>query len=525
MQSKTLVSCAAALVVASLAAAELPADWKDYFEGPPGYLITKKEKKAWKKTVKTAAQAEQFVELFWAKRDPDLTTPLNEFKEDFDLRVAAADEAFGYDEVRGALTERGQVLILLGRPIDRIQREPGADPTDDGRARGGVEDSGFGGGGFPTTGDEAGGVGSVDPGTGSPPPTSELSIGRERGAIEVWVYDPRSLPVKVNQKAVPVFFRETRFGMGDYPLVKDNPRNTMAMRVLSAAPEATLRNPNLSSVPRYGLIQGTQPATEQQLAWFAEDAKPWPEGAEVIASEGLYTGPRHFFWAHLHLPAGAPERVTAIGRLRNADSGEETGSFQTELEGLESEGGRGYEVSIPVAGGSWALELALAGSDGPMAITELNLDTTEVPMDATVFSPFYWGTEVLETDDAKMGDPFNVGGWHVVPRFSTTMSTDDELTYMAYVLQPKVERGSQPHFEVTLTLYEDGKRIARGTPRLAQMSQVAPDMWMFGGSIELDKFTDPGNFEIKVELSQQTDGAKQEIKIPFIIEGEETPAE
>jgi GWxTD domain-containing protein len=246
MRIKTLAITVAILTVVVIAGAEQPADYRDYFDGPPGYLITKKEKKAWKKTVKSAAQAEQFIELFWAKRDPDLKTPLNEFKEDFDLRVAAADEAFGYEEKRGALTDRGQVLILLGRPIDRIQREPGADPTDNGRARGGVEDSGFGGGGIPS----ATGEGEVSPMAGPPPGASELELGRERGAIEVWVYDPRSLPMKVNQKAVPVFFRETRFGMGDYPLVKDNPRNTMAMRVLSAAPEAALRHPNLSSVPR-----------------------------------------------------------------------------------------------------------------------------------------------------------------------------------------------------------------------------------------------------------------------------------
>jgi hypothetical protein len=76
-----------------------------------------------------------------------------------------------------------------------------------------------------------------------------------------------------------------------------------------------------------------------------------------------------------------------------------------------------------------------------------------------------------------------------------------------------------------LTLYEDGKRLAKGSPRQAQMSQVAPDMWMFGGSIDLDKFKDPGIFELEVELAQLVDGASQVVKIPFVIEPEEEPAE
>jgi GWxTD domain-containing protein len=519
----------AVLFAASLAAAELPDNWQDYFDGPAGYLITKKEKKEWKKTVKTAEQAERFIELFWAKRDPDLTTPLNEFKEDFDLRVAAADEAFGYEGTRGALTERGQVLILLGRPIDRIHREPGADPTESGRAGGGVEDGGFGGGvdggGIPSGGGEPGGPGMVNPTAGSAPATSQLEIGRERGAIEMWAYDPRTLPIKINQQALLVVFRETRFNEGDYPIIKDNPRNTMAMRVLSAAPESFVKHPNLTSVPRYGLIQGTQPASELQLAWFAADDRPWPEGAQAIVTEGLFTGPRHFFWAHLQLPAGAPASATAIGRLRNADTGEEVGSFQQEVEGLEVEDGRGYQVSVPLARGNWVLDVAVASGDEPLAVTELGLKTTDVPLDTTVFSPFYWGTDIRETAEATMGDPFNIGGWQVIPKVSKTVSADDDLGYMVYVLQPDVTARSQPRFEVQLALYRDGKRLIKADPQEAQMSQVAPDMWMYGSAIDLGKFTNPGEYELQVELKQLSDGAKQEVQIPFVLEEVATPEE
>ena len=44
------------------------------------YFATDDEKKAWK-SITTDAQAEAFVKLFWAKRDPEIKTPVNEFHE------------------------------------------------------------------------------------------------------------------------------------------------------------------------------------------------------------------------------------------------------------------------------------------------------------------------------------------------------------------------------------------------------------------------------------------------------------
>ena len=37
------------------------------------------------------AEAKAFIELFWAKRDPNLETPVNEFRQEFNMRVEAAD--------------------------------------------------------------------------------------------------------------------------------------------------------------------------------------------------------------------------------------------------------------------------------------------------------------------------------------------------------------------------------------------------------------------------------------------------
>ncbi len=52
---------------------------------------------------------EEFLRIWWAKKDPDLTTRINEFKEEFDQRVEHAYDFFHGDE-------RGNVYILYGPP-------------------------------------------------------------------------------------------------------------------------------------------------------------------------------------------------------------------------------------------------------------------------------------------------------------------------------------------------------------------------------------------------------------------------
>ncbi len=85
---------------------------------PRGFFLTKKEKKQWSK-ITTDAEAEEFIELFWARRNPNINNPFNSFKAEFDAKVRFADENFGYGKRRGALCDRGKVLILMGKPDSR----------------------------------------------------------------------------------------------------------------------------------------------------------------------------------------------------------------------------------------------------------------------------------------------------------------------------------------------------------------------------------------------------------------------
>ncbi len=84
-------------------------------EGPVKALLTPEERRQWAGLSDPVSRSE-FVTKFWGARDPKPETPENEFRQEFEKRVAFADKYFAQDETRGSLTDRGTVFILLGPP-------------------------------------------------------------------------------------------------------------------------------------------------------------------------------------------------------------------------------------------------------------------------------------------------------------------------------------------------------------------------------------------------------------------------
>ncbi len=490
MRVRPLIVLAAVMLTAGIGSAALPDNWRDYFDGPPGYLITRKERKQWKR-VDTPAQAEQFIDLFWAKRDPNLATPLNEFKEAFDLRVKAADANFSNDRERGAMTDRGKVLILLGRPTRHAERSSEAPSIEEG----------------------SGAMGSVQ----HEAPSLGIDTVRGGGTVEAWVYDPTSLPQGITEdQQVWVVFQETRPGSGDFLLDRGSSRNRVALHLLAQVPDVLVRHPDLEEIPRYGLIEGTEPATAAQLAWFSGGAQGAPSPAAVLTKEGLVSASSHFIWTHIELASG-PETALVVGRLRSTATGETVGSFQDEVNALDVPAGRAYELSVPVSPGTWALDVAIARDESPLAVTTVQLETTDVPLDTTVFAPFLWGGRVVQLAHPTINAPFSVGGWHVIPRTDATYEPGDTLNYLTYVLQPDLGDDGQPQIEVRVSLSQAGKRLVENPPEPAKLSQVTSGLWMYGGGVELGVIPRPGDYTLEVQLIQTTDGAETRVAIPFTL--------
>jgi GWxTD domain-containing protein len=86
-------------------------------------------------------ERDQFIEAFWARRDPTPDTEENEFKEDHYARIAYANEHFAAG-IPGWKTDRGRIYIVFGKP-DEIESHPAGGSYERPMEEGGGETSTF----------------------------------------------------------------------------------------------------------------------------------------------------------------------------------------------------------------------------------------------------------------------------------------------------------------------------------------------------------------------------------------------
>jgi len=201
--------------------------WAD---GPVKVLLTADDKRQWSGLTDPASRSE-FITKFWAARDPKPETPDNEFRQDFEKRVAFADKYFVQGETRGSLTDRGMVFLLLGPPtyVGRKPLATGDDVSDSqgmssvGRHDADIAIAGATAGGKSTTSN----LNSISDRSSGPGTRMTDSAANWR---EVWHYRRELLPSGVPYQQVDFEFI-TRKGYGTNVLQRDSP----ALATLDAA--------------------------------------------------------------------------------------------------------------------------------------------------------------------------------------------------------------------------------------------------------------------------------------------------
>jgi len=92
--------------------------WAD---GPARWLLLPGELKE----LRNLRPSDSYIEVFWQRRDREPNENGNAFREAFLERVAAADQLYDDEGIRGSLTDRGRALILMGSPTHiTVSTEP-----------------------------------------------------------------------------------------------------------------------------------------------------------------------------------------------------------------------------------------------------------------------------------------------------------------------------------------------------------------------------------------------------------------
>jgi GWxTD domain-containing protein len=219
--------------------AALSPNLKEWAEGPVQWIMTAEEQRAWKK-VASDSEAVNFIDLFWARRDPTPGTGLNEFRKEFDARVTHADQEYIEKRRRGSMTERGRVFIVLGTATTR----------GDALRQNNV------------------GVG-IDTG-GSDPSVSTLMDARE-----VWIWE-RADALKYDMPRIEVVFIQNRTS-GRY--LRDPHRPDFGNAGPVAIKKAIV-NPDLTSVPEWAAKGGLHPVAPATA--LVQTASPALDPAPIV---------------------------------------------------------------------------------------------------------------------------------------------------------------------------------------------------------------------------------------------------
>ena len=201
---------------------------EEWAKGPVRAIMTDAEKREYARLVDPVSRSE-FVTKFWAGRDPKPETPENEYRDEFERRVAFADANFAQDEIRGSMTDRGMVFVLLGPPTYVGRRPIGA--GEDSAEAAGMSTSG------PHDAQIANSVAAAASPSGKTTTSSQNSTvdrmyGPNSTALdggqnwrEVWHFRRELLPAGVPYQQVDFEFI-TRKGYGKNVLQRDSPALT-----------------------------------------------------------------------------------------------------------------------------------------------------------------------------------------------------------------------------------------------------------------------------------------------------------
>lgn len=127
-----LLPVAAALAQAKRSVKDLSPYYQKWLQEDVVYIITPKEKEVFLQ-LENDRQREMFIEAFWKQRDPNPTTPENEFKVEHERRIAHANERYGKSSPGpGWRSDQGRIYIILGEPnqVDRFENHTEVYPIE-----------------------------------------------------------------------------------------------------------------------------------------------------------------------------------------------------------------------------------------------------------------------------------------------------------------------------------------------------------------------------------------------------------
>jgi GWxTD domain-containing protein len=487
------------LLFAPLVTAAIPQrlsrDEERWLERDVRAIVTDEEAKVFRKLA-TSEERARFQEIFWARRDPDPSTRENEFREEYEARVAVADSRFQARVGPGSATDMGVVFLLMGFPASVetgrgvVQLEPGRD--------GGIPASLEG-----SSTEEAGPGGGV-PGGGGPEDAPQR--------IQTWRYPPdESLGfpdgLEVKFRAQP--------GYG-YRLVRGKDLD----RVLEARRRALVARPEVE----YALgVDGRLLPMSPDVAGSRASRLL----ADLLAA-GTETSAIPFHVAPAFFRSLAGEvYVPLLFELESGSIGDVTffGAVSRDGQVVARFEERTY---IPAAPGSFEVPLQLAPGDYLVHVGVVDEASGESGSRASSLQVAPFGASEFTTSSVVLhagavrsderggvaGRAFQFGALDLAPRSRHPFTRAESLGIFFYVYGAAVDPATGiPRVTARYLFHREERESAQTAPRILAASEgqaVASD------EIPLDTF-EPGEYRLRVLIADEVAGKTLERRSTFRI--------
>jgi len=472
-----------ALLVAGLLArpaGALDKDGKKWLDGVAPIILPDEEKAF--RNLKDKADQVEFQKIFWARRNPELESPTNEFKAEYEKARAEADAKFKGLGPAGSNTDCGKVFILLGPP-DEIKKDQ---LTDGGNTAAGA---------------------------------LQGPQGLSRRGPETWTFKDRGT-IKFKDGQVKIQFdSDCRLPPGGHI----NEQLTRVAETKIAHPDLDYHPGKDGHVPK---LVDLLPKPSPARALLMEPRQDFPITAQtalILKSPGgasYFAGLLRADAQTLNIPESGGKRIVKaiVGAQAMDESGKVVAYKEREVAAEVTDGAFVASYGLALRPGKYTLKVGALIPDGKGGKGSAASLPVELP---DYYNGEFATSKVLLFKDMQEGvtpdpqDPyaaFSLGPVRLIPRYGNVFSQKDSLTLLAIIYNPKVnETSGKPSTVATFSILKDGQPLAKGEDQASDSEAPTPSV----GPVPLEKFA-PGRYVARLKV--QDNVAKKE----FV---EETPFE
>lgn len=464
-----------ALAAPLMAQDELSKGDRQWMEVEVGAIITEQEKAMFQQIDEDDRKL--FKELFWLRRDFDPRTGDNEYRDGYEQRTKTANDEFKVRGRKGSESDMGKIFLLLGAPDEQ------------------------------------------DAGTGSPGPA-------QPGGAEIitWTYNPNP-SLGIPDGLTLEFRRRDQFG---YRLT-----NAEAVeQQLETAKERMVANMAVGySLDENGRLRKPDDKFDPNSP-AKQVLSALRSSGETSSDIAFRTTPSYFqaSGGEIYIPLDiaisdgpTSDNLTFFYSVEDANGYERAQSEEPVVVTKDAAGRSRYEYPLQLPPGSYTLYVGFldpAAKIHGTQIVDLSVPNLEGGDELTLSSiVMFSNAERTGEVNGVPGKAFMLAGYYFQPKGERVYSHSEQLSGVLNAYNYGVD-GDQPNLTIQVSFFkgEEARGQTEDAPFVAQAEQMA--LTIFDIPLNIPNFKDPGDYRIKIVVTDHVNNKTVEDEVEFVVEGE-----